>query len=223
MWLLAAENVKVRSKSATIHLLGNRFWFEKLIEHTGQNVTARFDPDDLAAGLHIYRQDGAYIGFAECIEAAGFNDVSAAREHSRARRQFLKSAKEMLDAERKMTPEQLAEMIPAQTATPLPETKVVKPIFDSSLMARPEPEPATELTAEEQEIGDAMFDELNANDDEETNVVQLPVADERPHFDNDIEFVQWVLTSGKATQEDKDYAEELLDNSTAIRMAIGND
>lgn len=223
LWLLAAENVKVRSRDATIHLLGNRFWFEKLIEHAGHNVTARFDPDDLAAGLHIYRQDGAYIGFADCIEAAGFNDVSAAREHSRARRQFLKSAKEMLAAERKMSPEQLAEMIPAQTGAPLPETKVVKPIFDNSIMARPEPEQAPELTEEEQAIGDAMFEELNADDGDNTNIVQLPIADERPYFDNDIDFVQWVLTSGKATQEDQEYAAELLEKSTAIQMAVGND
>lgn len=223
LWLLAAENVRVRSNDATIHVLGNRFWFEALIEYAGQCVTARFDPDDLAAGLHIYRQDGAYVGFAECIEAQGFNDVAAAREHSRARRQFLNANKAMLAAERKMSPEQLAEMLPAMTAAPAPESKVVKPIFDKSLMTPPEPEPVADLSEEDQALADQMFAELNATGEEDTNVVHLHSEDERPFFDNDIDFVKWVLTSGKADEEDQAYAADLVEKSPTIRVALGAD
>ncbi len=224
LWLLAAENVKVRKNDATIHLLDNRFWNEALIEVQGHQVTARFDPDDLHAGLHIYRQDGAYICFAECIEAAGFNDVTAAREHSKARRSFLKAAREMLDAERRLNPDQLAEMIPAQTAAPLPDSKVVKPVFDAKVMTPPPPEPAPEMTEEELERADQKFAELTgANDEEATNVVALHTEPARPVFDNDIEFVEWTLTSEKATDDDKERAAALLKQSTALRLAIGAD
>ncbi len=224
LWLLAAENVKVRKHDATIHLLDNRFWNEALIEVQGHQVTARFDPDELHAGLHIYRQDGAYICFAECIEAAGFNDVTAAREHSKARRAFLKASREMLDAERRLNPEQLADMIPAQPSEPMTASKVVKPIFDAKVMAPPPPAPAPEMTAEEVELADQKFAELiGADEVEPTNVVALHTEPTRPVFDNDIEFVEWTLTSDMATDEDKVRAATLLKQSTALRLAIGAD
>tara|TARA_R110000868_G_scaffold31325_2_gene114843 strand:- start:31901 stop:34039 length:2139 start_codon:yes stop_codon:yes gene_type:complete len=161
LWLLAAESVKVRASDQSIHFLGNRYWDEKLIEFSGQSITARFDPDDLQSGLHVYRLDGAYIGFAECIEAKGFNDTAAAREQLRARKQFIQANRAMLDAERRMTPDQLAKMIPAQTITPLAEAKIVKPIIDTSMMVRPHVE-AAPLTEREEATRDQVVADLAA-------------------------------------------------------------
>ena len=67
----------------------------------------------------------------------------------------------MLDAERRMTPDQLAKMIPAQTITPLAEAKIVKPIIDTSMMVRPHVE-AAPLTEREEATRDQVVADLAA-------------------------------------------------------------
>ena len=126
LWLLAAENVLVGRRDGAIELLGNRYWAEFLHQQMGDRVVIRFDPETLQDDLHVYRLDGAYLGAAPCVAAVGFNDVNAARLHNQARKAWIRGAKDMAAAERKMTLDQIAAMAPEPAATTAPETKVVR-------------------------------------------------------------------------------------------------
>lgn len=129
LWLLAAEGVKVR-KDASVHLQGNRYWHERLTDFIGHKMVLRFDPDRLHDGVHVYRLDGSYVVAAPVIEAAGFADVAAARDHARARKGWLKAQKEMLKAERRLSINDLAAMLPAAEAPEAPPApKVIRPVF----------------------------------------------------------------------------------------------
>lgn len=140
LWLLAAEGITVRT-DASIHLLGNRYWTEALLDLRGAKVAARFDPEALHEGLHVYRLDGSYVAHAPCVEAAGFADQAAARAHAQARRSWLKAQAEALRAERKLSIEDVAAMQMAVMATPAPEPRVVRPVF-GNLALKPSAEPA---------------------------------------------------------------------------------
>ena len=127
LWLLAAEGVKVRV-DGTVHLMGNRYWSEPISRYAGHQITARFDPDALHEGLHVYSRDGAFIGYAPCFEAAGFNDTQAAREQQRAWKAWKKAQREMLNAERRLSAAEVAKGLPAgEDETPTPAPSVVKP------------------------------------------------------------------------------------------------
>lgn len=129
LWLLAAEAIGVRRQDATITLEGNRYWSEFLLPFAGQKVVARFDPQALHEPLHVYRLDGGYLGAAPCIEAVGFNDVDAAREHARKIGTFQKATKALKAAEVKLTIQEVAAQMADPLAPPAaPETKVVRPI-----------------------------------------------------------------------------------------------
>ncbi|MDU7522076.1 MAG: transposase domain-containing protein [Roseomonas mucosa] len=140
LWLLAAEAIRVRRTDGSIEIEGNRYWSERLLPLRGQRVTVRFDPQALHGAVHVYRTDGAFVCSAECVEAAGFADVDAAREHGRKRRAFLRLNRELLETERSMSIAEVAAMLPeAPEPAPPPETKLValvrgatalKPVFE---------------------------------------------------------------------------------------------
>ena len=147
LWLLAAEALRVDRRDGTIRMEGNRYWTDLLLPLRGQSVVARFDPQSLQDDLHIYRTDGAYLGRAQCVEAAGFADVDAARAHGRARRTWMRASRELLDAERRLTIDQVAAMLPAPAEpAPAPETKVVRPLFagNAALKVRPDEDEETD-------------------------------------------------------------------------------
>lgn len=132
LFLLASELVTARRPDGAVHLFGNRYWCEALVDAMGRKVVGRFDPDALHAGIHIYRPDGAYLAFAPCVEAVGFFDTQAGRAHARARSDFLRAAKAMAHAERRLSPEDVAAMLPQVTPAEPPEAKVVRPVFGMS-------------------------------------------------------------------------------------------
>jgi len=130
LWLLAAEGVRADSQSGSLRLMGNRYWGEFLSQHMGQPLTVRFDPQDLHRGLHVYRIDGAYLGEAACIEAVGFADQAGAQAHGRARRTWMKAQRAQLEAERTLSIDDVARMLPVPEPEPeAPTTKVVRPLF----------------------------------------------------------------------------------------------
>ncbi|SBW13052.1 transposase [uncultured Alphaproteobacteria bacterium] len=133
LWLLAAEGIHVSRTDGVVKLMDNRYWAEWLHMHLGEKIVARFDPEALWDGLEIYRLDGAYLGHADCVEAAGFADADAAREHGRQRRRWLRAQRDMLDAERRMSPAAVAALIPPSVAAPAPTGTVValpRPVHD---------------------------------------------------------------------------------------------
>jgi hypothetical protein len=143
LWLLAAEGITARKPDGALHLQGNRYWGGFLAEWVGHSLVARFDPQDLQSGLHVYRLDGAYLGFADCIEAAGFADVNKAREHASARKKYLRGVKDQLAAVRKLDPDQVAALMPAAAPTPDLERRVVQMVtaLDTPIMRAPAPKP----------------------------------------------------------------------------------
>ena len=135
LWLMAAEAVSVSRVDGGVRLLGNRYHATFLYAHRGQKVMVRFDPDAVQEDLHVYRLDGTYLGAAECIEAVGFNDTDAAREHGRARRAWVRGEKMKAEAEVKMKIGDVAALIektrPPQ-APELPTTTVVRGVFGTA-------------------------------------------------------------------------------------------
>lgn len=128
-FLLASELVTARKPDGAVHLYGNRYWCEALVDVMGRKVVGRFDPDALHAGVHLYRPDGAYLAFAPCVEAVGFFDTAAGRAHARARADFLRAAKTMAHAEKRLSLDEVAAMLPQITPPEPPDAKVVRPMF----------------------------------------------------------------------------------------------
>jgi hypothetical protein len=126
MCMMAAETT-CANRDGVITLLGNRYWSETVAQLSGQHIVARFDPQELHAGLEVYRLNGVYCGRAECLEPAGFNDTEAARDHARARNQWMRATKTVLDAERRMSTAQFGAQLPDLAPSPAPESKVVRP------------------------------------------------------------------------------------------------
>jgi hypothetical protein len=79
--------------------------------------------------LAVYAQDGTLICVAELIEAVGFSDTNAAREHAQARNAYLRATKERLAAERKMSLAELVALQPKADGYEPPETKIIRPMF----------------------------------------------------------------------------------------------
>lgn len=145
LWLLAAEALKPRAQDGSIHLHDNRYWAEFLLDHRGSKVLARFDADALADGLHIYAADGRYLGHAPCLEAKGFADVAAAQQQARNWREFRRATRVALEAERRMSLDELARRLPQIEAAELPApSPVVAPVFGNTAL---KPRTAAEAAA----------------------------------------------------------------------------
>lgn len=164
LWLLCTEPVVVH-RNATIVLdagrmvgehRANRYWCRELLEHVGRMVAARFDPQRLHEGVHVYTADGRYIAFAECHDPAGFNDGNAAREHSRDRKTFLRSTREALEAELRMNVRQAGATLGAArsgaaAASSIPAPKVIEGVFRDPL-ERPRYVPRERTESERAEL-----------------------------------------------------------------------
>ena len=131
LWLLGAEGLRADRNSGLIKFQGNEFWEPWMNEIAGQRVVIRFDPAAFFDGLHVYSQDGAYLGHAECRSKVGFFDMDEARTHSRARAAWLKAERGAAAAERRFTAAQIGEALDeiAPDAAAAPEAKVVRPMF----------------------------------------------------------------------------------------------
>lgn len=127
MLLLAAEGIVARKPTGELVLGGNRYWADALTSHIGQQLVVRFDPDDLMAGVAVYARDGRFVCEAECIAAEGFNDMTAAQDHARRKRQWFKAQRELLDIEQRLGIAEVAKLLPAPEAMPpMPQPKVVR-------------------------------------------------------------------------------------------------
>ena len=156
MFMLMAEGVRPRQRDGSIHLLGNRYWNEKLHEHRGRLLTVRFDPENVQQDLAVYMQDGTLLCIAELIEAVGFNDTNAAREHAQARKAYLRATRERLEAERKMTLADLVALQPKAERYEPPEPKIVRPIFTPAVHGNLAMKPQAEREIE----ADAFYETL---------------------------------------------------------------
>lgn len=148
LWLLGAEGLRADTNNGCVWFQGNQFYDNWMQEIAGQRVIARFDPADFLSGLHIYAQDGAYLGHAPVRQAVGFFDQDEARMTARLRREFMNAEKAKLKALRKydaaMLSRMMDEVAPAVEA-PV-EANVIKPHFGQAGRAASRPDVPREVT-----------------------------------------------------------------------------
>jgi len=138
LWLLAADRVRTRKGSGEIHFCGNRYWDRALNAHGGRQVTVRFDPDALLAGVRVYDAADRLICEAACIDDAGFDSIEAAKAQAKTRNAYLRATAETKRLHAALSADELARLydatIPSRRGAPAaPETPRPKTVR----MARP--------------------------------------------------------------------------------------
>ncbi|GBQ08906.1 transposase domain-containing protein [Saccharibacter floricola] len=151
LWLRAAENVMASKRDGSFRFLGNRYWAEFLHEHMGQPLVVRFDPQELHAPMHVYSLNGGFLGDAPVVEKTGFDSTAAAAVKKRAEKQLAKAAKMKLDAESRLTPSELAALLPdhPEDHEALMDQKVVTPFRPNAAVTQSRPAPLPETDDED--------------------------------------------------------------------------
>lgn len=149
LWLMGQEVRRLAAGDGALTLHKNKYWAPWMNERAGEEIVARFDPEDLHAGAYLYAKDGAYLGFTECQQAIGFFDMAGAQEQARRDQQIKRQEKKLADLHRVHSAAELAAMMAAVPApeAPRPEAKVVRPAF-----ARPKPGPTRKAPPVDPEI-----------------------------------------------------------------------
>jgi hypothetical protein len=128
LFLMRAEGVRAKRDNGEMKLFETRYWSEWMYRIAGEKVVARFDADNLAAGLEVYDLKGRYLGHAECREVVRFFDVDQSRDHNRKRKAWMKAQKTEAKALQEYTAAELAARLRAagdlSPDEPLPEAQV---------------------------------------------------------------------------------------------------
>ncbi|MGR3435245.1 MAG: transposase domain-containing protein [Shimia sp.] len=167
LWMMASRTVKVPAEQVQVKLQGNFYYAPWLIERAGQELVARFDPEDLHRGLEMFDKEGRHLGFLECRSKVGFRDVDAARETSRRRARELKLTKKLADLHAPVPVADLGAALDGLDTPDAPEVaaKVVAlPQLSSrapTLQRRRAPPPATDEAVEARR--DAMIHQLEVS------------------------------------------------------------
>lgn len=136
MALLAAESRKTNKTDGTIEIAGNRYYHPDLIAHRGELVTVRFDPDNLHSPIHVYDPQGPYIVEAMLLADTGFGDIAGAQETAKRTKNMKRRAKELAEAERLLSPDELAAIQVNSLPSAKPEASVIRPRGHASASAR---------------------------------------------------------------------------------------
>ncbi len=107
--MLSAEPVKV-GRDGAFHLNAgrvphrppNRYHDPVLVEHAGEVLVARFDPDNLHGPCLVYDREGRWLYEAACLLPVGFADHADVGRHERARRQMDRANRKAVAARRDM-------------------------------------------------------------------------------------------------------------------------
>jgi transposase InsO family protein len=129
MALLALDQVTADRASGAISLYENRYWTAELGALAGQKVTVRFDPDDLAADIHVYDAAGRFVVTAPAIEATGFLDVDSAKARAKQEGAWRKAVRKAAELEDLLSADQVAALLPDDMPeTPAPAASVIRPV-----------------------------------------------------------------------------------------------
>ncbi|MDO5648838.1 transposase domain-containing protein, partial [Paracoccus sp. (in: a-proteobacteria)] len=146
LWLMGQEAHKLHARHGGLKIHKNEYWSDWMNEFAGQQMVARFDPEDLHAGAYIYRPTGEFMGFAECKAKVGFFDVASARDHAAANARRRRVEKQYLQEIRPIPIQQIARELDEAAPADMPklEAKIVKlaQIERGPLIERPLPQPA---------------------------------------------------------------------------------
>lgn len=143
--LMAAERVTVDRRTGHLELYGNRYWSPACDALHGQRVTVRFDPDNLHRDVHLYDSDDGFLASVPLFAASRFFDAAAAKAAAKRWSDYKKRIRAGLEAERLLSAEELAAMLPNHEAPELPEARVIRPVRHRGSAApavRPQTQPA---------------------------------------------------------------------------------
>ena len=152
--LLACESTKVgRDGSFTLAagkgtgLPPNRYFHEDLRRlmhrrHDRRKVVARFDPQNLHAGVEVYDLDGTWLCAAECIQDTGFLDVAGGREFNRARRAYDRSLQQAAQAQERI--QDVLEEYDVRPAAGVPEKPPEPRVVEMVVPSKRAKDPARE-------------------------------------------------------------------------------
>jgi putative transposase len=165
LWMMGHHSGQLNRQNGQIQIFGNFYYSEWMSQRAGEKVVARFDPEDLHAGVYIYASDGAFLGFAECRQKVGFFDVIGAKEEARRNKRIKRAEKELVAAHRTIPIEQIASDLDARSPQP-PEAldaKVVSPEFGRKGVSYPLQQPRYERAedAETDAVREAMIVEMH--------------------------------------------------------------
>lgn len=146
LWLMGQEVRRLHRRHGMIRIHENEYWSDWMNEFAGQDMIARFDPEDLHAGVYIYRLTGEFMGFAECKAKVGFFDMASAREAAAANARRRRAEKRYLQEIRPTPITRIAAELDAiaPQELPAPEAKVVELAQRQRgpVVERPMPRPA---------------------------------------------------------------------------------
>ena len=136
--LLAVESTQVKPDGTFTLAAGkgtglprNRYQHDdlRMLAHKlpeNRRVVARFDPEALHDGVHVFSLDGRWLCFAPCIAAVGFADTEAAREHGRVRGRYRRALDQAARARSAMEDLQETYGVAPVAAGPGAKPKVVE-------------------------------------------------------------------------------------------------
>lgn len=147
LWLMAQEVRQLHRQHGQLTLHEGEYWSDWMNQFAGKKVVARFDPEDLHAGLYIYALTGEFMGFAECRKKAPFFDLASADALAKDRARRRREQKKYLASLRQVSVAQLGadlDTLDAPEASPL-DAKVVQlaQLSRGPLIDRPTPAPDT--------------------------------------------------------------------------------
>ncbi|MBW4708659.1 Mu transposase C-terminal domain-containing protein [Roseobacter sp. YSTF-M11] len=146
LWLMGQHVGKLNRDNGSLKAYGNVYHSAWMSQHPSLRVVARFDPEDLHAGIYIYDADGAFLGHAECQQEVGFFDLTEARELAAQKARIKRAEKALVDAHKPHSVTEVAERRDARAPAPSEplEAKVVAPVFGTRRAAMPNRPPAYE-------------------------------------------------------------------------------
>lgn len=128
MALLEAGTYRADRKTGEIRIHGNRYYDRALYDLAGQELTVRFDPDNLHKPIHVYTLTGAKVCVAAVIAATGFLDTEAAKVTAKARADARRLGRELVKAENLVAATELARRSAPAPVAEIPDSPILRPV-----------------------------------------------------------------------------------------------
>ncbi|MEP1522097.1 transposase domain-containing protein [Ascidiaceihabitans sp.] len=130
LWMMGQHLGKLHASNGSLKFQGNVYHSTWMSQLAGTEVVARFDPEDLHAGVHLYSKTGEHLGFAECQQAVGFFDIIGAKSQAKKRSRIRRAEKDLAAAHATIPTSDLAAKLDATApaSSDKLDAKVVAPI-----------------------------------------------------------------------------------------------
>ncbi|MFN3749354.1 MAG: transposase domain-containing protein [Sphingorhabdus sp.] len=126
--LTADDKLRTHRKDGSVTVAGNKYWSPEMSAFAGEQVTVRFDPDNLHSEVHVYTRTGRFIATVPVWSAEGFADMGAANRIKKRRADHRKATAKAEEALNLLSAAEIAAQQPAFDAPDLPEPAVVRPV-----------------------------------------------------------------------------------------------